>query len=153
MYAMKHKIIQLFCLIIIISCQNNDIEIFNGSDSNLSKMNGNWVVVNYWADWCPPCLKEMPELVNFAESNPEIEVFAYNFDRLESEYLDPLILRFGVDIPSITSHPREIWGIESPAILPATYFISPGGEVVLSLLTPQTEESLQGHLDSLQEDS
>ena len=95
----------------------------------------------------------MPELVSFAESNPDIKVFAYNFDHLEPEYLDPLIVRFGVDIPSITSHPREVWGIESPQILPATYFIKPGGEVVLSLLTPQTELTLQEHLDSLQADS
>ena len=95
----------------------------------------------------------MPELVSFAESNGDIKVFAYNFDRLEPEYLDPLIIRFGVDIPSITSHPREVWGIESPQILPATYFIKPGGEVALSLLTPQTEATLQAHLDTLQEDS
>ena len=150
---MKSKIIQLFCLLLLFACQKNDIEVFNGSNTNLTKLEGSWVVINYWADWCPPCLKEMPELVNFAQSNPDIEVFAYNFDRLEPEYLDPLILRFGVDIPSITSHPREVWGIESPAILPATYFIKPGGEVVLSLLTPQTEASLQEHLDSLQGDS
>ena len=131
-----------------------DVKFLNTvNDQFKSDLDKNWIIINYWADWCPPCLKEMPELVSFAESNPDIEVFAYNFDRLEQDYLDPLILRFGVNLPSITSHPREVWGIESPKVLPATYFIKPGGEVVLSLLTPQTEESLQMHLDSLQEDS
>ena len=142
-----------FTIFFTVGCSNYELTFQNNKGKNLNDLKGKWTVINYWADWCPPCLKEMPELVNFAESNPEIEVFAYNFDRLESEYLDPLILRFGVDIPSITSHPREIWGIESPEILPATYFIKPGGEGVLSLLTPQTEVSLQEHLDSLQGDS
>jgi thiol-disulfide isomerase/thioredoxin len=145
------KILPLF--ILFYSCSSGDID-FNKSNSQFKDdLDESWIVINYWADWCPPCLKEMPELVTFAESNPDIKVFSYNFDRLEPEYLDPLILRFGVDIPSITSHPREVWGIESPKILPATYFIKPGGEVVLSLLTPQTEVTLQGHLDSLQGDS
>ena len=145
------KILPLF--ILFYSCSSGDID-FNKANSQFKDdLDESWIVINYWADWCPPCLKEMPELVTFAESNPDIKVFAYNFDRLEPEYLDPLILRFGVDIPSITSHPREVWGIESPKILPATYFIKPGGEVVLSLLTPQTEVTLQRHFDSLQGDS
>ena len=131
-----------------------DIQFLNELNNEFkSDLDKSWIVINYWADWCPPCLKEMPELVGFAKANPDIRVFAYNYDRLEAEYLDPLILKFGVDIPSITSHPREVWGIESPKVLPATYFIKPGGDLVLSLLTPQTEVSLQEHLDSLIGDS
>ena len=94
MYAMKHKIIQLFCLFIIISCQNNDIEIFNGSDSNLSKMNGNWVVINYWADWCAPCIKEIPELNDFAQENKDLLVYTFNFDQLEVDDLEPIANKF-----------------------------------------------------------
>ena len=96
------KIIPLFVL--FYSCSSGDIH-FNKANSQFKNdLDESWIVINYWADWCPPCLKEMPELVTFAQSNPDIKVFAYNFDRLEPEYLDPLILRFGVDIPSITSH-------------------------------------------------
>ena len=145
------KILPLF--ILFYSCSSGDIH-FNKANSKFKNdLDESWIVINYWADWCPPCLKEMPELVNFAQSNPDIEVFAYNFDRLEPEYLDPLILRFGVDIPSITSHPREVWGIESPAILPATYFIKPGGEVVLSLLcllytSPSPRDTMSSRMPS-----
>ena len=102
------KILPLF--ILFYSCSSGDIH-FNKANSQFKNdLDESWIVINYWADWCPPCLKEMPELVNFAQSNPDIEVFAYNFDRLEPEYLDPLILRFGVDIPSITSHPKRSMG-------------------------------------------
>ena len=54
-----------------------------------------------------------------------------------------------MNISSILSHPRDIWGIESPATLPATYFINPEGELVQSLFRPQTQASLEEILEIL----
>ena len=151
MYAMKHKIIQLFCLFIIISCQNNDIEIFNGSDSNLSKINGNWVVVNYWADWCAPCIKEIPELNDFAQENKDLLVYTFNFDQLEVDDLEPIANKFKIEVPSLISHPRDIWGIQTPPAVPATFFINPNGKLVLSLFRPQTKDDLNETISDLKE--
>ena len=148
---MKNKIISLFCLFFIISCQKPDIDLHNSKDMFSENLKGQWVMINYWADWCPPCLKEMPELVSFASANKDVQVFAFNFDQLDGEALDYEINKFGVDIPSILTHPRDIWGIESPATLPATYFINPDGEIVQSLFRPQTQESLEDILGSLKE--
>ena len=148
---MKNKIISLFCLILIISCQKADIDLHNSKGMVSENLKGQWVMINYWADWCPPCLKEMPELVSFASANKDVQVFAFNFDQLDGEDLDYEINKFGVDIPSILTHPRDIWGIESPATLPATYFINPEGEIVQSLFRPQTQESLEDVLRSLKE--
>ena len=148
---MKNKIISLFCLILIISCQKADIDLHNSKGMVSENLKGQWVMINYWADWCPPCLKEMPELVSFASANKDVQVFAFNFDQLDGEDLDYEINKFGVDIPSILTHPRDIWGIESPATLPATYFINPEGEIVQSLFRPQTQESLEDMLRSLKE--
>ena len=140
-----------FCLILIISCQKADIDLHNSKDIVSENLKGQWVMINYWADWCPPCLKEMPELVAFASANKDVQVFAFNFDQLDGEDLDYEINKFGVDITSILTHPRDIWGIESPATLPATYFINPEGEIVQSLFRPQTQETLEDILRSLKE--
>ena len=142
MYAMKIKIIQLFCLFILLSCQNNNINVFNGSDTNLTKLNGNWIVVNYWADWCAPCIKEIPELNEFAKENKDLFVYTFNFDHLEIEDLEPLAKKFKISVPSLVTHPREIWGIQTPPAVPATFFINPNGELVLSLFRPQTKDKL-----------
>ena len=77
MFLMKQRIIQLFCLLIIISCQNNDIDVYNGPDSSIDKLNGNWIVINYWADWCAPCIKEIPEINEFAYENKDLLVFYF----------------------------------------------------------------------------
>ena len=142
MYAMKIKIIQLFCLFILLSCQNNNIKVFDGSDTSLSKLNGNWIVINYWADWCAPCIKEIPELNEFAKENEDLFVYTFNFDHLEIEDLAPLTKKFKISVPSLVTHPREIWGIQTPPVVPATFFINPNGELVLSLFRPQTKDKL-----------
>ena len=142
MYAMKNRIIQLFCLLIVISCQNNDIEIFNGPDTNLNNLNGNWIVINYWADWCAPCIKEIPELNEFAKENNDLLVFTFNFDQLDEDDLKPVAKKFNIEVPSIVTHPRDIWGIQTPPAVPATFFINPDGDLALSLFRPQTKDDL-----------
>ena len=151
MYAMKHKIIQLFCLLILFACQKNDIEVFNGSNTNLDKLEGNWIVINYWADWCAPCIKEIPELNEFADENKDIFVFTFNFDHLDQEDLAPIAKKFNIEVPSLVTHPRDIWGIQTPPAVPATFFIDPNGELSLSLFRPQTKDALNDILLELKQ--
>ena len=148
---MKLKIIQLFCLLILFACQKNDIEVFNGSNTNLDKLQGNWVVINYWADWCAPCIKEIPELNEFANENKDILVFTFNFDQLDQEDLAPVANKFNIKVPSLVTHPRDIWGIQTPPAVPATFFINPNGELSLSLFRPQTKDALNDILLDLKQ--
>ena len=148
---MKHKIIQLFCLLLLFACQKNDIEVFNGSNTNLTKLEGSWVVINYWADWCAPCIKEIPELNEFANENKDILVFTFNFDQLDQEDLAPVANKFNIKVPSLVTHPRDIWGIQTPPAVPATFFINPNGELSLSLFRPQTKDALNDILLDLKQ--
>ena len=148
---MKHNIIQLFCFLLLFTCQKNDIEVFNGSNTNLDKLQGNWVVINYWADWCAPCIKEIPELNEFANENKDILVFTFNFDELDQEDLAPVANKFNIKVPSLVTHPRDIWGIQTPPAVPATFFINPNGELSLSLFRPQTKDALNSILLDLKQ--
>jgi len=142
MYLKKAKIIQLFCILVLVSCQRNDIEVFNGPNTNINDLNGNWILINYWADWCAPCIKEIPELNDFAAENKNIKVYTFNFDELEIDDLKPIAKKFNIKVPSLVTHPRDIWGIATPPAVPATYFINPNGEIAVSLFRPQTKDSL-----------
>jgi thiol-disulfide isomerase/thioredoxin len=149
MWFMNAKIIPLLCIFILFGCQKNDIDVFNGKDTSFEKLKGQWIIVNYWADWCAPCIKELPELFEFAEENNDVLVYVFNFDELDAEDLALVAKRFNLKLPSLISHPREIWGIETPPAVPATFFINPEGVVVKSLFRPQTKDSLNSILVSI----
>ncbi len=143
-------IITLFTIIFISSCSKNNIEVYNGPNTSKEKLFNNWVVINYWADWCAPCIKEIPALVEFSKENPDIFVYTFNYDQLPLEELEPLLKIFGVEVPSLISYPGEIWGIQKPSTLPATYIINKNGEVVLSNFKPQDTEGFKNLLLSVQ---
>ena len=88
-------------------------------------------------------------MFEFAEDNKDIAVYVFNFDELDKEDLAPVANKFKISLPSLISHPREIWGIQTPPAVPATFFINPDGELVKSLFRPQTKDSLNSILESL----
>ena len=133
-----------YLILILSSCSEPDYSLVDGSSGKLDDFLGRWLIVNYWADWCPPCIKEMPELENFYNDNEDrVLVLTYNFDRLEGEELQSQIIRFGVNVPSILTDPGILFGWEAPPSLPTTYIINPEGILIHTLIGPQTQESLE----------
>ena len=133
-----------YLILILSSCSEPDYRLVDGSSGKLDDFLGRWLIVNYWADWCPPCIKEMPELENFYNDNEDRAlVLTYNFDRLEGKELQSQIIRFKVNVPSILTDPGILFGWEAPPSLPATYIINPEGILIHTLIGPQTQESLE----------
>ena len=113
-------------------------EIVNGLET-LEKT----VVLNIWADWCPPCIVEMPYFNKLNELE-DVVVLGFHFDQfdvLETEEVNRLIKKFKVEFNNIETDPRDIWGMEIPVHVPTTYIIK-NNEIIETLITPQTYESL-----------
>ena len=56
----------------------------DGKVHTLSDYQGKWVIVNYWATWCPPCLEEIPDLVDLYEENRDtIVVLGIAFEEVD----------------------------------------------------------------------
>ena len=51
-----------------------------GKESKISDYLGKWVVVNYWATWCPPCREEMPELQAFHDDHEKTDGVVLGFN-------------------------------------------------------------------------
>ena len=90
----------------------------------LESLRGQWVVINYWAKWCKPCIEEIPELNELDHLHDDITVLGVNYDGATGE-----------DLAELLGQPR-------PSVLPTTFIINPAGELVHSLVGPQTLESL-----------
>jgi len=102
------------------------------------------VVINYWAIWCAPCRKEIPELNELASHNAEkLIVVGVNFDESRGEELLSEIEKVGIKFPSFIEDPRSIWGLEPVTILPETLIISGEGKLLHRLIGPQTLSSIE----------
>ena len=110
--------------------------------SALDKLTGRWVIVNYWAIWCKPCIKEIPELNQLAREYPQLAVVGVNYDGLQGEALDQQLQQLDIQFPMLDYDPSADLGIERPVVLPTTIILGPDGQVNQVLVGPQTLSSL-----------
>lgn len=112
----------------------------DGSERHWSALEGDWLVVNYWAKWCVPCRVEVPELNDMHEAGTA--VLGVNFDGLAGHELNADIKELGIRFPVALHDPRERWGAERPEVLPTTFIVAPGGALRAVLVGPQDRASL-----------
>ena len=135
-------------LLIITACSESDLMIHQQDGLMLEDLKEKNTVINFWADWCPPCIKEIPELnALYEENKDELNVYLFHFDELAGAELDEQLIRFNARIPSLLTSPYQIFGIDIPETLPVTVIIDRDLNVKEVLRGPQTKESIIQRLE------
>tara|TARA_B110000971_G_scaffold153254_1_gene156493 strand:+ start:2724 stop:3194 length:471 start_codon:yes stop_codon:yes gene_type:complete len=143
------KVIFFVALLGLSGCAKEpSYRVADGSQMQLSELRGNWVLINYWADWCRPCREEIPELniLHQRQEGEPIFVLGVNFDYLEGQELTDLIGEMGIEFPVLVDDPQVLVGYAAAEVLPMTVIISPQGEVHKVLVGPQTAETIEASL-------
>ncbi|MFO7592781.1 MAG: TlpA disulfide reductase family protein [Pseudomonadota bacterium] len=121
----------------------------NGTNIDFEDYRGKWVVVNYWATWCPPCLEEIPELVHFHEEHKSKDAVVVGFNM---EDHPPKVLRHFVEENMMTypvipmSDEMELVGAIQG--LPTTYLLDPNGKAVAMQVGEVTAEMLETYINN-----
>lgn len=110
-------------------------------NASLENLRGKWVLVNYWAQWCKPCIEEIPELNAFAAERTDVAVLGVNFEGTTGPELESQESALGIAFPTVED-PAAKLGIARPAVLPTTLVVDPTGAVVNQLHGPQTAATL-----------
>ncbi|AKS40806.1 TlpA family protein disulfide reductase [Wenzhouxiangella marina] len=121
----------------------------DGRDHALDDYRGDWVVVNYWATWCAPCRKEIPDLSNLHDSRADITVLGLAFEDTEVEVFREFLVEYPATYPILlvdVYDPPSAFG--APRALPTTYLIDPDGRLAQTWIGPVTGEQISGWIDS-----
>lgn len=134
-------------LALLSACGDTQLKTLSGSDLSWKQQRGQWVFINYWAQWCQPCRKEIPELNQFAvQHKGEAVVLGVNFDNPEFQELEKQTRAMAIEFTQLLHDPSAALGFERPEVLPATYVFDPKGVYQGVMVGPQTEASLGARL-------
>lgn len=99
-------------------------------------LNNKFTIVNFWATWCAPCLKEMPILEEFYRTNKNSKVGIIGFtdykprDNDELAKINSLIKKLNISYPILIDSSKQVRSQYKADILPATLLIDSKGEVI-----------------------
>lgn len=120
-----------------------------GQEVGVSDFRGKWVVLNYWATWCAPCRKEIPDLSELHTARSDIVVLGLAFEDTEIENFDAFLDEFDPSYPILLVDvyaPPEPFG--APKVLPTTIVLDTEGVPLKTFLGPVTGKDITSFIDN-----
>jgi peroxiredoxin len=152
----KKIIVSFVCALLALNAFAKDSDVLTDLQHKtytVASLKGKWVIVNYWATWCRPCMMETPELNNFySHMASDTMLFGVSYDEGTPSQLDTAASREGIKFPVLTEDPVAVLDLGQTMVMPTTFIINPDGKLVKTIQGMTTENTLAEQLKSLRSD-
>ena len=101
-----------------------------GKRHHLAEYKGRWVVVNFWATWCVPCIQEIPEIAEFARAYPRVAVIGVAMGAENPGKVKQFAQKTGHTYPLVLADAAVEKQLGEPKALPTTRIYDPSGKLV-----------------------
>ncbi len=120
------------------------IATLDGGTFDLAEHRGRWVIVNFWATWCAPCIKEMPDISAFVDTHKDVTAIGIAWEDTERAEVDAFVKAHRVSYPLAQGDIyTPLPDFEEPRGLPLTFLIAPDGRVARKFVGPITGADLE----------
>ncbi|RME07005.1 MAG: TlpA family protein disulfide reductase [Anaerolineae bacterium] len=121
-----------------------------GNPVALTDLRGQYVLVNNWATWCPPCRAEMPELEAFyqAHKGENFVIIGISAGDTQAQVVD-FVNRMGISFPMWLDPGEKALRAFRTNSLPSSFVIDPQGQVRLAWTGAISKEMLEKHVAPL----
>lgn len=138
----------MLCLFVATALADDfTVKDLNGKTHTLADYKGKWLLVNFWATWCPPCLEEIPDLVMLSDKRKDVAVIGIAMDFKDKKEITKFASDNLMSYPVVLGDDGVTKQFGTPDVLPTTYFYNPKGKLVKlhrGLVTRQTVEKVIG---------
>lgn len=110
-----------------------------GGQGKLSDLRGQFVILNFWATWCSPCVEEMPSLqrLHRAYDGDDFEIVAVSLDAEGAPVVQSFAERYKLEFSLAVDPDKKTETIYGLTGLPETYIIDKEGVIVEKILGPR----------------
>ena len=125
----------------------------DGSVFTEKNTRGKYLVVNFWATWCTPCLKEIPAFVEFYNQNSNhVEILGLDYEPVNLPVINEFVERFSINYPIILytdTNDSEYSKFGEIVGMPTTLIYSPDGELIRTFMGEVTIEDLNKYISPI----
>jgi len=104
---------------------------FDGGRTKLSDYRGKVIILDFWATWCPPCIKEIPDFVELQKEYGDkgLAILGISLDQNPKQVLPKFIKKYKVNYPILLTDGKVDKAFGGVTGIPTTFVIDQKGEI------------------------